>query len=109
MSCWILPAPTGAVIASSSIARCFPRPPSRITPTSTTSSVTVDFPHDKQLPDEVKSQNEALGQKFQIDGFPTLVVLDASGKELGRTSGYDPGSGADAVVAKLKTFESAKP
>jgi protein disulfide-isomerase len=71
--------------------------------------VTVDFPHDKQLSDEVKSHNQDLSQKFQINGFPTLVVLDENGKELGRTTGYDPGSGADAVVAKLKTFETANP
>src|SRR5271170_3060960 len=62
--------------------------------------VTVDFPHQTQLADDVKQQNEALGKQFQINGFPTLIVLDADGKELGRQVGYDPGSGADAVIAK---------
>ena len=66
--------------------------------------VTVDFPHQTELPDALKQQNDTLGQKFNIDGYPTLIVVDPDGKELGREVGYDPGSGADAVIAKLKGF-----
>jgi thioredoxin-related protein len=69
--------------------------------------VTVDFPQQKPLPDDVKQQNDALGKEFKIDGYPTLIVLDADGKELGRQVGYDPGSGTDAVIAKLKTFNKS--
>jgi thioredoxin-related protein len=68
-------------------------------------AVTVDFPHQTQLPDDVKKQNDALNDQFKIDGFPTLIVLDADGKELGRQVGYDPGSGPTAVIAKLKSFQ----
>jgi protein disulfide-isomerase len=67
--------------------------------------VTVDFPHQTQLPDDLKQQNDALSAQFQINGYPTLIVLDADGKELGRQVGYDPGSGLDAVIAKLKSFK----
>lgn len=70
--------------------------------------VAVDFPHEKQLPDDLKKQNETLSKQFEIGGFPTLIVLDANGKELGRTTGYDPGSGANAMVSKLKTFDTRK-
>jgi len=42
-----------------------------------------------------------------IDGYPTLIVLDTDGKELGRQVGYDPGSGAAAVIAKLKSFNKS--
>jgi protein disulfide-isomerase len=66
--------------------------------------VTVDFPQQKQSPDDVKTQNDALGKQFGIDGYPTLILLDADGKELGRQVGYDPGSGPDAIIAKLKSF-----
>ncbi|MCE0497838.1 MAG: thioredoxin family protein [Methylacidiphilales bacterium] len=66
--------------------------------------VTVDFPRQTQLPDDLKQQNDALRQQFDIHGFPTLIVLDADGKELGREVGYTPGSGPDAVIAKLKSF-----
>jgi protein disulfide-isomerase len=66
--------------------------------------VTVDFPHEAPQPDTIKEQNAALGKQFGIDGFPTLIVLTPDGKELGRQVGYDPGSGPDAVIAKLKSF-----
>jgi protein disulfide-isomerase len=69
--------------------------------------VTVDFPQQKQLPDDLKQQNDALNKQFGIEGFPTLIVLDADGKELGREVGYNPGSGADAVIAKLKSFNKS--
>ena len=66
--------------------------------------VTVDFPQQKELPGDLKQQNAALGKQFNIDGYPTLIVLDPDGKELGRETGYNPGSGADAVITKLKEF-----
>lgn len=67
--------------------------------------VTVDFPHQKELSAQLKEQNDSLGKKFGIDGFPTLIVLDADGKELGRETGYNPGSGPSAVIDKLKSFD----
>jgi thioredoxin-related protein len=67
--------------------------------------VTLDFPHDKQQSDAEKQQNDALAKQFNVDGFPTLVVITPDGKELGRQVGYDPGSGPDAVIAKLKSFK----
>lgn len=69
--------------------------------------VTVDFPRSKTLPDDVKQQNDALGNQFKIEGYPTLIVLNADGTELGRQVGYDPGSGPDAVIAKLKSFNKS--
>jgi protein disulfide-isomerase len=32
--------------------------------------VTVDFPHQKQLPDDVKQQNDALGKQFRSTVIP---------------------------------------
>lgn len=66
--------------------------------------VTVDFPHQTPLPPELKAQNDSLGRKYHVNGFPTLLVTDCDGKELGRTSGYDPGSGPKAVIAALQAF-----
>jgi thioredoxin-related protein len=68
-------------------------------------AVTLDFPHGTTLPPAVKQQNDDLAKQFNIGGFPTLIVLDADGKELGREEGYPPGSGPDAVIAKLKSFK----
>jgi thioredoxin-related protein len=67
-------------------------------------AVTVDFPHGTSQPDNVKQQNDKLQSQYGIDGFPTLIVVDASGKELGRMTGYQPGSGPKAVIAQLTPF-----
>src|SRR6478609_3668022 len=49
----------------------------------------VDFPRGKKLPADVKKQNDKLQEKFNIDAFPTIVIISADGKELGRFRGYD--------------------
>jgi thioredoxin-related protein len=67
-------------------------------------SVTVDFPHGTKLSDALTQQNDQLQQQFKIDGFPTLIVVDPDGKELGRMTGYDPGSGPKAVISQLQGY-----
>lgn len=67
--------------------------------------VTLDYPHEKAQSDAVKQQNDDLAKKFNIEGFPTLIVVDPDGKEIGRQVGYEPGSGPDAVITKLKSFK----
>lgn len=44
--------------------------------------VQVDFPRQTQLSPEVKAQNDGLMAKYPAHGFPTILVLDANGKEL---------------------------
>jgi thioredoxin-related protein len=60
----------------------------------------LDFPRKKEVPEEVRKQNEALLGVYEIRGFPTILLLDAEGKELART-GYRRG-GAKAYVKHLK-------
>ncbi|MDQ6656034.1 MAG: thioredoxin family protein [Verrucomicrobiota bacterium] len=60
----------------------------------------VDFPRGKQLSAAEKAQNEALAQKYQIQGFPTIVVLDGDGRLVGEL-GYTPG-GPAAFIAELE-------
>jgi protein disulfide-isomerase len=62
----------------------------------------VDFPRTKEQPEETKKQNAALAKDFGIQGFPTIVLVDADGKKLGVT-GYVPG-GAQAFIAELEKF-----
>lgn len=57
----------------------------------------ADFPKLKPLAPEQQKANEELAQKFNIEGFPTLIVLNGEGKELARNVGYKPG-GPSAVV-----------
>jgi len=67
--------------------------------------VKVDFPRRKsQTPDE-KAFNEKLMNQYGVQGFPTIILLSAEGKELNRT-GYQPG-GAEAYVKHLQGLLAA--
>jgi thioredoxin-related protein len=63
--------------------------------------VKLDFPRKTAQSPAEKSQNEDLAKKFQIEGFPTYVLLDPSGKEVRRQVGYLQG-GAIAFLDWLK-------
>jgi thioredoxin-related protein len=67
--------------------------------------VLLDFPHDTPQSDAVKQQNDKLAKQYNIDGFPTLVVIKPDGTEVGRQVGYQPGSGPDVVIKKLQSFK----
>jgi protein disulfide-isomerase len=62
--------------------------------------VAVDFPRSKPQTDDVKKQNQSLQSKFQIQGYPTIIVLNGDGKKVGEL-GYMPG-GPDAFLAELQ-------
>jgi thiol:disulfide interchange protein len=59
----------------------------------------VDFPNHKPQTDDLKKANGALQEKYGIEGYPTVVVLDPGGKVLYKNVGY---SGEDT-----KTFIAA--
>ena len=59
----------------------------------------VDFPKGKVLPPEQVKHNDALKTRFKIGGFPTVVVLDHDGTELGRIR-YE-GGGPKAWLTKF--------
>jgi thioredoxin-related protein len=61
--------------------------------------VRLDYPSRKKLSPAEETQNGELRQRYKIDGFPTLIVTDASGTELCRATGYSPGSGPQAFLA----------
>jgi thioredoxin-related protein len=67
--------------------------------------VLADFPNKKPQNDALKAANAALKDKYKIEGFPTFVLLDTDGKELGRQVGYAPG-GPEAFIAKLGKFSN---
>jgi len=66
--------------------------------------VLLDFPHAKPQDDALKEANKALKGKYEIKGFPTYVLLNADGKEVGRQVGYDKG-GPKAFIAKIDGFK----
>lgn len=63
----------------------------------------VDFPQTKQLAAEVKAQNDKLQGKYKIQGYPTIIVLDAQEKKVGQL-GYQPG-GPKAFTAELEKLK----
>lgn len=50
----------------------------------------VDFPNAKELPAEQREHNRELARLCGVRGYPTMVVLDATGKQLGSLR-YAPG------------------
>ena len=58
----------------------------------------VDFPRGKPLPPAQRQVNEKLVQVLQIKGFPTVVLLDPSGRPMGET-GYLAGGPGPFIQA----------
>lgn len=50
----------------------------------------IDFPREKEQSPELVDQNQKLQEQFQIEAFPTLVLLNEEGEEMKR-GGYRPG------------------
>jgi thioredoxin-related protein len=68
--------------------------------------VEVDFPATKPQSSQEKQRNRQLAHKYSVSGYPTVVLVDAPGHELGRT-GYMEG-GAKTFVRELKRIAAAK-
>jgi len=66
--------------------------------------VEVDFPQTKPQSGTVKAQNQRLQDKFGIQGYPTVVVLNAAGKKVGEL-GYQPG-GPKPFIAELEKLKN---
>jgi thioredoxin-related protein len=62
--------------------------------------VRLDFPKERPMPAEVKAQNAKLQEKFNIEGYPTLIVLNSNEKVVLTQSGYKPG-GPEAFIASI--------
>jgi thioredoxin-related protein len=60
--------------------------------------VKLDFPRKASQSAAEKSQNQELAKKYSIEGFPTYVLLDSSGKEVRRQVGYLEG-GPEAFIS----------
>jgi protein disulfide-isomerase len=60
----------------------------------------IDFPRRKAQSIETKKQNAELAERYQVEGFPTLVVLNGDGKTVWRYDGYFSG-GLTAFLAEL--------
>lgn len=65
-------------------------------------TVWVDSPRDESLvPEALRPKAEALRETYDIQGFPTYVVLNAEGKELGRL-GASQDATPESFIAELQ-------
>lgn len=69
--------------------------------------VELDYPKDKsKLSAATIKQNEELGEKYQVQGYPTILLTDADGKPFAAT-GYQEG-GPEAYVKHLDELRAKK-
>ena len=65
--------------------------------------VELDYPHKKALPDELRAQNSELQGKFDVRGFPTVIILDSAGKQVSKMVGYQKG-GPGPFVSRIQSL-----
>jgi len=69
--------------------------------------VEIDFPQDKtKLDKSTQQQNETLQEKYSIQGFPTILILDSEGLPYAQT-GYQAG-GPEKYLTHLDNLISIK-
>ena len=64
--------------------------------------VKLDFPKDIPQTNETKLYNNTLAQKFGIQGFPTILIMNSKGDLVAKT-GYQPG-GPTKYVDHIKSY-----
>jgi thiol-disulfide isomerase/thioredoxin len=51
----------------------------------------LDFPRSKPQSPEIKQRNQQLAAKYEVQGFPTVILLGPDGNEIAREVGYNGG------------------
>ena len=69
--------------------------------------VEVDFPRKKEQTDQLKKTNRELAKKYEIDGYPTVIVFDSNGKQLDKKVGYSGASAKDYITQLQKIKDKA--
>ena len=64
--------------------------------------VKLDFPRAKPQTPEIKERNQKLAAQYEVEGFPTVILLAPDGKELAREVGYK-GGGVPGFIEWVKT------
>jgi thiol-disulfide isomerase/thioredoxin len=63
--------------------------------------VKFDFPRRKEQEEALKATNQAMAKKYQVQGFPTVILVSSSGEEIARKVGYD-GETPDSMIEWIK-------
>jgi protein disulfide-isomerase len=67
--------------------------------------VDVDFPKRKKQAPELAAANEKLSEQFKVESFPTILLVDATGKVLHREEGYGDESPKDYIGMLKKALK----
>jgi len=73
--------------------------------------VLLDFPNHKEINGKLKKQNYDLAEKFEIKGFPSVLLINSEGKLVVRT-GYRKGGPKEYVKflkESIKNYEKLLP
>jgi thiol-disulfide isomerase/thioredoxin len=65
--------------------------------------VLADFPNHTAQSSVLKQANQALARRYNVSGYPTFVLVNYAGNELGRQVGYAKG-GPSAFISELEKF-----
>lgn len=69
--------------------------------------VEIDFPQDESKQDDAtRERNKALGEKYGVQGYPTIILTDATGRPYAQT-GYKPG-GPEAYLNHLGELKKGR-
>ena len=70
----------------------------------------VDFPRDKsKLDAATHAENAKLKQRFRVNSYPTVILLDQNSQELGRMTGFG-GTSPEAYIQRIEGYlAKAKP
>jgi thioredoxin-related protein len=66
----------------------------------------VDFPEKKKLPKAQQKANDALLDKFKVEEYPTVIMLDSNGKKLGKFN-YEEG-GPKVLLGRIASTRDGK-
>jgi protein disulfide-isomerase len=64
----------------------------------------LDYPKNKKQSDAEKAANQKWKSQYRVGGFPTTVILNSEGREIGRFVGYQEG-GPKAFIGQLEKLE----
>ncbi len=68
----------------------------------------ADFPRKKEVPADLKAQNEKLKKEYLEGGYPTVFVLDSEGKKLSKDIGELKGGTAEYIKTISAVIEKNK-
>lgn len=60
----------------------------------------VDYPKHGRQSDAIKNQNAELAERYQVESYPTILLLDSAGNQLGETGYVAGGPSAWIQVAE---------